>query len=264
MGASSPQPKILESGCCSCVLPLLSEPQIGGQGRGWVKRGREGSAKHCHSHRFPLSSLLEPPELQHHVTWDLPGRGGGGGPCFFLTSCPPLPCASREGVRSQRKIPLYFFFYVLFFVFLREVIFYSGFIPKEKHKPKKPARISLNSPPFLPASEKLRICLKTKEGAEERGCFYKASFLLFCPARHPHPGDPVTWCLRGRCGVCSASLQGRRAEPRPWAGPHRSTTPSRGSSACPPPPLPSPGVTRFSQVPAAFASSVCYLDKRWE
>uniref|UniRef100_A0AC11BX48 Lamin A/C n=1 Tax=Ovis aries TaxID=9940 RepID=A0AC11BX48_SHEEP len=208
---------------------------------GWQLRGQPGHPL------LPPGQLQtpnpEPPELQHHVTWDLPGRGGGGGPCFFLTSCPPLPCASREGVRSQRKIPLYFFFYVLFFVFLREVIFYSGFIPKEKHKPKNPARISLNSPPFLPASEKLRICLKTKEGAEERGCFYKASFLLFCPARHPHPGDPVTWCLRGRCGVCSASLQGRRAEPRPWASPHRSTTPRRGSSACPPPPplSPAPG-----------------------
>ena len=212
------------------------------EGRGGAGLRGEGRVRpSTATHTSPrLSSLLEPPELQHHVTWDLPGRGGGGGPCFFLTSCPPLPCTSREGVRSQRKIPLCFFFYVLFFVFLREVIFYSGFIPKEKHKPKKNTRIYLNSPPFLPASEKLRICLKTKEGAEERGCFYKASFLLFCPARHPHPGDPVTWCLRGRCGVCSASLQGRRAEPHPWAGPHRSTTPGRGSSACPPRPLLSP------------------------
>lgn len=96
--------------------------------------------------------------------------------------------------------------------------------------------------------------------------FTKPHFCFSALPATPHPGDPVTWCLRGRCGVCSASLQERRAEPRPWAGPHRSTTPGRSFSACPTPSplLPSPGVIQFSQVPAAFASSVCYLDKRWE
>jgi hypothetical protein len=94
------------------------------------------------AHTLPLFSLLEPPELQHHVIWDLPGRGQGGGhllpPHLMLTPC-PTPHGSR--LEAKEKHPLRFF--LLYFFFLREVILYSGFILKEKHKQKKKKKKSL-------------------------------------------------------------------------------------------------------------------------
>ena len=163
------------------------------EGRGGAGLRGEGRVRpSTATHTSPcLSSLLEPPELQHHVTWDLPGRGGGGGPRFFLTSCPPLPCTSREGVRSQRKIPLCFFFYVLFFVFLREVIFYSGFIPKEKHKPKKKMRASISIPPlFSLPPRNSASALKPKREPRRGAAFTKTRFCFSALPTTPIPGTP--------------------------------------------------------------------------
>lgn len=138
----------------------------------------------------------------------------------------PLPARHRRGVEAKEKYPFGFFFSYMFCFFLREVIFYSGFILKEKHKQKKKS-IYLNLLFLFSASMKLHICLKTKEGfcqePRDRGAFTEPSFCFSAlPAASPappSPGTPRIWCLRGRRGVFSASLRGRRAEPGPWAAP---------------------------------------------
>ena len=114
VGASSPQPEILE-GCRSCVLPLLSEPQIGGQGRGWVKRGREGSAQHCHSHlSLSLFSLRAP---RTAASCNLgPARQGWGRRPTLLPHLMPTPALhlTGRGSKPKKNTPLFF---LLCFVF---------------------------------------------------------------------------------------------------------------------------------------------------
>lgn len=173
--------------CPSCLSPRLEgRDRAGGQGWGGHR------ARHCCSHRSPLSFLLEPPELQHHVIWDLPGRGGGGGlllpPCLMPTPC---PAPHGRGLKAKEKYP--FGFFLLCFFFLREVIFYSGFILKEKEKPKKKKKsIYLHPPSLSPASRKLHICLKTEEGflqePRERVAFTEPSFCFSAPLLPPPRG----------------------------------------------------------------------------
>ena len=102
---------LLRPACHSCLSPRL-------EGRGGAGLRGEGRVRpSAATHTSPaLSSLLEPPELQHHVTWDLPGRGGGRGPCSFLTSCLPLPCRGK-GFEAKEKYPFIFssMFCFLFF-----------------------------------------------------------------------------------------------------------------------------------------------------
>lgn len=179
----------------------------------------------------------------------------------------PLPACHGRGVEAKEKYP-FGFFLLRFVFFLREVIFYSVFILKEKHKQKKKKKsIYLNALFLFPASMKLRISLKTKEGfflePRDRGAFTEPSFCFSAlPAASPAlppSRTPRTWCLRGRCGFFSASLQGRRAESGPWATPlvqcpwlRRLCLPAYPQShPCP------------SQVPAVLAFSVLYIDKRW-
>lgn len=86
---------------------------------------------------LPFSPPVEPPELQHHVIRDLPGRGGLEASCFLLGRAHRLPAPRGRGFKPK-KIPLWLFLLCFFFFFiLREVIFYSDFILKEKHKRKK-------------------------------------------------------------------------------------------------------------------------------
>lgn len=93
VGASSPSPRSQLVG--SCTLPLPSEPQTGGRGRG---QGQGGGG-----HRLLLTplpspfSLSGPPELQHHVIWDLPGRVVVEASRFHPTSLGPPPCTSWDG-----------------------------------------------------------------------------------------------------------------------------------------------------------------------
>lgn len=77
--------------------------------------------------------------------------------------------------------------------FLREIIFYSGFILKEEHKQKKKKAYISVCPSFPQLSGNSISALKPKRaplGAKGWGCFYRAEFLLFCPACSPHPGTP--------------------------------------------------------------------------
>lgn len=94
--------------------------------------------------------------------------------------------------------PLWFFFFCIFF--LRKVIFYSGFILKEKTSLKK-SYIPLSAPSHCPASRKLNDCLKTKEELWGGGCFWEPGFCFSASAAAPHPGTPVSWCLRGGRGA---------------------------------------------------------------
>lgn len=41
----------------------------------------------------------------------------------------------------------------------------------------------------------------------------------FLPCCSPHPGTPRMWCLRGRCGVFSATPKGRRLSQAPGLAP---------------------------------------------
>lgn len=119
---------------------------------------------------------------------------GAEAPCFLLTSRPPPPCSvTGEGLKPKKNTPLVFFSYMFCF-FLREVIFYSGFILKEKHKQKKKS-IYLNLLFLFPASMKLHICLKTKEGffqePRDRGAFTEPSFCFSAlPAASPRTPSP--------------------------------------------------------------------------
>lgn len=88
-------------------------PQCGGQW-GWQLRGQP-------SHPLlPPGQLQspdpEPPELQHHVIWDLPGRGGSRDhllpPHLMLTSC-SAPCGSRPEAK-EKFIPCFWFFLLFF------------------------------------------------------------------------------------------------------------------------------------------------------
>lgn len=141
-----------------------------------------------------FSSLLEPPELQHHVTWDLPGRGGGRGrllPPHLMPSSCSAPCGSRPEAK-ENLFPAFGFFLLCFF--LREVIFYSGFILKEKREQKSLCLDPQSLPCFL------CICLKTPgllHGAQGEDALIESSF---CPAALASGSsqNPVIWCLRGR------------------------------------------------------------------
>lgn len=95
----------------------------------------------------------------------------------------PTPHLMGGGLKPKKNTPLFFSSMFCFF-FLREVIFYSGFILKEKHKQKKKKKKSfyLSLPLLSPASRELHICLKTKEGflqePRERDAFTEPSFCL--------------------------------------------------------------------------------------
>lgn len=118
-------------------------PQCGGQ---W---GRQLRGQPSHP-LLPLGQLQspdpEPPELQHHVIWHLPGRGGGRGhllPLQLMCISCSAPYGSRPEAKEKLICCLWFFFF--YFFFLREVIFYSDFILKEKHKPKKKKKVFISS-----------------------------------------------------------------------------------------------------------------------
>lgn len=175
--------------CPSCLSPRLEgRDRAGGQGWGGHR------ARHCCSHRSPLSFLLEPPELQHHVIWDLPGRGGGGGlllpPCLMPTPC---PAPHGRGLKAKEKYP--FGFFLLCFFFLREVIFYSGFILKEKEKPKKKKKASISIlPPFPLLPGNSTSALKPKRASfrsQGKGLLLQSLVSAFLPRCCPHPGDPL-------------------------------------------------------------------------
>lgn len=133
-------------------------PQCGGQW-GWQLRGQPGHPL------LPPGQLQPPdperPELQHHVIWDPPGRGGGRGH-LLPPHLMPTPCPAPRGSRleAKEKYPFGIFspvFCFCFLFFLREVIFYSGFILKEKHKPKKKKNASISiliSPRSFPCFQK--------------------------------------------------------------------------------------------------------------
>ena len=131
---SAPDPR--QSAPASC--PSRLSPRLeGGGGAGGTGRASGGvPPPHRGSHPSPLSSLSEPPELQHHVIWDLPGPGEGGdllSPPHLMAT--PRPAPQGRGLEAKENTPLVLS--SMFRFFLRELIFYSGFILKERHKQKK-------------------------------------------------------------------------------------------------------------------------------
>lgn len=118
--------------------------------------------------------------------------------CRPASSSPPahpLPAPQGRGLEAKEKYP--FGFFLLCFFFLREVIFYSGFILKEEHKQKKkktPKHIYLTLPFIFPAFRKLHICLKTKEGSSRSqgiGVLLQSRVSAFLPSLQPPPWDPM-------------------------------------------------------------------------
>lgn len=143
----------------------------------------------------PLFSLRAPRTAASCNLGPARQRWGWRPPASSSPLAHPLPARHGMGVEVKEKYPFGFFSSVFFF--LREVIFYSDFILKEKHKQKKKKHLSQGTLP-LPASVKLHICLKNQRGllpgAKGQGCFCRAEFLLFCPAcclpPTPAPRDP--------------------------------------------------------------------------
>lgn len=146
-------------------------PQCGGQW-GWQLRGQP-------SHPLlPPGQLQspnpEPPELQHHVTWDLPGRGGGRGHLLPLhlmpTSC-SAPCGSRPEAK-EKFIPCFWFFSSMFFS--KRSYFLQWFYTEGKREQKS---LCL-SPQSLPCF--LCVCLKTPgllHGAQGEDAIIGSSFV---------------------------------------------------------------------------------------
>lgn len=177
------------------------------------------------------------------------------------TSC-SAPCGSRPEAKEKFS-PAFGFFLLCFF--LREVIFYSGFILKEKQEQKS---LCL-SPQSLPCF--LCICLKTLGlllGAEGKDAVIESSFCPAALASHSSQ-NPVIWCLRGRRGALISLLQTagplpcqlqRRGVQRGWLRGQPLPGPLHSAEApplrllglpypLPAPPHPEPGVNGFSQAP---------------
>lgn len=144
-----------------------------------------------------------------------PAEAGTRASCrFLLTSCPPPPhpCTSGRGLEAKEKYPFGFFSSAFrFFFFLREVIFYGGFILKEEHNPRqKKKSIYLSLPCISPAFRKLHSCLKTKEGSSRsqgRGVLFQSPLPAFLPPAASPTGALGTGSLRGRCAIFGATSQ---------------------------------------------------------
>lgn len=109
----------------------------------------------------------------------------------------PTPHLMGGGLKPKKNTPLFFSSMFCFF-FLREVIFYSGFILKEKHKQKKKkkkASISVSpSFPLLPGNS--ISALKPKRASSRsqgKGMLLQSLVSAFLPCLLP--------ALRGPCDM---------------------------------------------------------------
>lgn len=113
--------------------------------------------------------------------------------CFRPTSRPPpaLHLVGR-GLKPKKSTPLVFFFY--FFFFSKRSYFLQWFYTEGKHKQKKKKIIYVNLPLLFPASRKLFICLKTKEGffqkPRERDACTEPTFCCSALPAARTPGTP--------------------------------------------------------------------------
>lgn len=131
---------------------------------------------------------------------------GSGATCSLLTSCPP-PALHLMGAGLKPKknlFPAFGFFFLLFF-FSKRSYFLQWFYTEGKTQPKKKSLyLNPKSFPFFPVSAlKPKGCFSQEP--RERTAFIESSF---CPAALAlrSSQDPVTWCLRGRCGVLFTSF----------------------------------------------------------
>lgn len=135
----------------SCVLPLLSEPQTRGQGQGWGPGRAMGPKPPLTSLSLPSLLSLRAPRTAASCNLG-PARPGEGGGCLLPPHLMPTPALHLVGGGLKpKKIPLWFFLLCFVFFFLREVIFYSGFILK-KNTSKKKKSIYVNLPLLFPTA----------------------------------------------------------------------------------------------------------------
>lgn len=127
------------------------------------------------AHISAFSSLLELPELQHHVIWDLPGRGGARGH-LLPPHLMPTSCSAPNGSRPEAKEKIYFlplgFFSSSSIFFSKRSYFLQWFYTEGKTQAKKKVSISILSPSHTFPVSALKSMGFFLQGAQGKDCFY--------------------------------------------------------------------------------------------